>query len=240
MRKARLTKLSRRYQAALHRHLQGAPRTRSPAAKALGRQAVVLGLETLDLVRIHEQALAVLRLPKDASRVTAGRIRRAGRFFTEAISPIEKTHRAALKANVHLRHLSARLSQRTQELAASHRHLQQASIRRRRVDAALKKSGQHRNRLLATAGHPQHRLQQLTRRLLAAQEDNRRKMSRELHDEIAQILLGLQVRLLGLTTGAAANDGKLKKEIASTQRLVEKSTRAMSRFARQFGLRHET
>jgi hypothetical protein len=33
---------------------------------------------------------------------------------------------------------------------------------------------------------------------------------------------------------------RLKKEIASTQRLVEESVKAMNRFAREFGKHHES
>ena len=39
---------------------------------------------------------------------------------------------------------------------------------------------------------------------------------------------------------AKANTGSLKKEIASTQRLVKQSVKTINRFAREFGLQHET
>ena len=59
---------------------------------------MALGLETLDVARIHEGALAAL----EASRSRDGVIKRAEIFFAEAITPIEETHRAALKTNVRL------------------------------------------------------------------------------------------------------------------------------------------
>ncbi|MGA2660957.1 MAG: hypothetical protein ABSH34_26030 [Verrucomicrobiota bacterium] len=67
-----------------------------------GRQAVALGLETLDVATIHEQALATL----EASGSKNGTIERADLFFTEAIAPIEKTHRAALEASARLSRLN--------------------------------------------------------------------------------------------------------------------------------------
>ena len=54
--------LSQKYVAALGKNLkQGSQASLKPALE-LGRQAAVLGLETLDLARIHEQALATLKL----------------------------------------------------------------------------------------------------------------------------------------------------------------------------------
>ena len=82
----------------------------------------------------------------------------------------------------------------------------------------------------------QKHLQRLTHQILSAQEDKRKKISRELQDEIAQTLLGINVRLLTLKKAAAANAEGLKKEIASTQRLVDKSVKTIKRFAREFGI----
>ena len=91
----KLTGLSRRYQAALRKHLQHGTRASRELAQRLGRQAMHLGLETLDLARIHEQALIVLVLPGYSASTRDAMVRRAGTFFAEAITPIEKTHRAA-------------------------------------------------------------------------------------------------------------------------------------------------
>jgi hypothetical protein len=77
-------------------------------------------------------------------------------------------------------------------------------------------------------------LRQLTHQVLAAQEDERKKISRELQDEIAQTLLGINVRLLTLKQEARSNTKGLKNEIASTQRLVLKSAKSVRRAAREF------
>jgi len=71
-------------------------------------------------------------------------------------------------------------------------------------------------------------------------EDKRKRISRDLHDEIAQTLLGINVRLLTLKKEAAFNARGLKKEIVSTQRLVDKSVESIKRFAREFGIHHRT
>jgi len=51
--KDRLSRLSEEYLAALRKHLKLGPKASSQPAIRLGRQAVVLGLETLDLAQIH-------------------------------------------------------------------------------------------------------------------------------------------------------------------------------------------
>jgi signal transduction histidine kinase len=73
------------------------------------------------------------------------------------------------------------------------------------VEAALRKSGEHYTRLLKESLQLQERLRNLTHQVLAAQENERRNISRELQDEIAQTLLGINVRLLSLKQEARSN-----------------------------------
>jgi signal transduction histidine kinase len=236
--KRKLTGLSQRYVTALRKHLRQGPRATLPcgAARDLGCQAAALNLETLDVARIHEDALATL----EASRSKDGVIKRAEIFFAEAVTPIEETHRAALKANVLLSRLNQTLCRRTVDLAASQRSLKRGIVQRKTVEQALKKSGEHSRKLLKELLRLQKHLQRLTHQILSAQEDKRKKISRDLHDEIAQTLLGINVRLLTLKKEAAIDASDLKKEIASTQRLVDKSVKSINRFAREFGIHNRT
>src|SRR2546426_8297571 len=110
--KRELNILSRRYGAALRKYLtQGAHASLQPA-RALGRHAVDLGLETLDVAKIHEGTLATL----PSSSRQDGSAKRAEIFFTEAVTPIEKTHEAALKADAHLNQVNKALDRRTLDL----------------------------------------------------------------------------------------------------------------------------
>jgi signal transduction histidine kinase len=197
---------------------------------------MAIGLETLDLARIHGAALA----SQEASSSRDGIIKRAEIFFVEVITPIETTHRAAREASGDLNRLTKTLSRRTAELAASGRHLKRGIVRRKAAEEALKKSGKHRSDLLEQSRLVQEHLRHLTRQILLAQEDKRTKISRELHDEIAQTLLGINVRLLALKNEAVVKSKGLKKEIANTQRLVETSKKTLSRFVRELGQQHDT
>ncbi len=205
--KRKLIRLSRQYATALRKHLKQGPRASLQPARGLGRRAMALGLETLDVARIHEATVAAL----EASSGRDGIIKRAKMFFAEAVTPIEKTHRAALKANVHLHQLARTLDRLAVELAASGRHLRRGIAQRKAAEEALEKSGKHRTSLLEQSRLVQKRLRRLTHQILLAQEDKRTKISRELHDEIAQTLLGINVRLLALKNEATTNAKGLKK-----------------------------
>jgi len=229
--KQNLIQLSHRYAASLRAHLkQGRMASLQPALR-LGHQAVAHGLETLELARIHEQALTTLELPDK----TNGAIKRAETFFAEALVPIVETHHAARQSRIDLNRVSETLIRRTAELAVSNRHLQSGILRRKDVEAALKRCGKHYARLLKDSLRLQHGLRQLTHQMLATQEDERKSISLKLQDEIAQTLLGINVRLVSLKQEARINTKGFKKEIASTRQLVVQSARSARRVIHEFG-----
>jgi signal transduction histidine kinase len=230
--KQRLTTFSQRYVAALRAHLRPGNGADSQPALALGRQAVALGLETLGLARLHEQSLGGL-LPAKPVRTRAAATRRAEIFFNAANTLIEETHHAARQGKIQLNRANASLTERTSELAASSRELQRSISRRKVMEAAFTKTSAHHGKSLEESLQLQHRLRQLTRQVLAAQENERQTISRELQNEIAQTLLGINVRLLSLKQEARINHKGLKQEIASTQEIVGRSAKSVRRVARE-------
>jgi signal transduction histidine kinase len=174
-----------------------------------------------------------LVLPSDSPGTRAAMIRRAGTFFAEAITPIEKTHRAALDANVHLGQTNATLRRRIVELATSTRQLKAEIVQRKSAEKSLKHSERHYAELLEQSRRMQEQLRRLSRELLSAQEEERKKISRELHDVIAQTLAGINVRLAALKKEAALNTEGLEQNIARTQELVQQSVDTVHRFARE-------
>jgi signal transduction histidine kinase len=66
-----------------------------------------------------------------------------------------------------------------------------------------------------------------------AQEEERKKISRELHDVIAQTLTSINVRLAKLRKEATLNTSGLERSIDLTQQLVQRSVNIVHRFARE-------
>ena len=192
---------------------------------------MALGLETLELTLIHEQALVAEVLPLGTASARNRTIERAKTFFAQAITPLEKTHRVAMEANVRLIRLNQALIHRTSDLASSNRKLKSEIAKRKVVEQTLRSSERHASRLLDQSRHLQEQLRQLSRRIMSAQEEERKRISRELHDVIAQVLTSINLQLATLKFQAAADTAGLAKNIAKTQRLVEKSVDLVHRFA---------
>ncbi len=229
MKQTNLIRLSQQYAAALERHLKRGPGAGWQSALKLGRAAVALKLDTLELARMHEQALDALGLAHVKNAFT----KLAGIFFTEANTLLEETHRAAQEGRAHLSRTQVALGVRTQELAVSKRELRRGVAQRKVMTDAAVKNGKHHDQSLEESLQLQKRLRQLTHRVMMTQEDERKNISHELQDEIAQTLLGINVRLLSLKQQSHSDTKGLKKEITSAQLLVLKSARSVRRFARE-------
>jgi signal transduction histidine kinase len=104
---------------------------------------------------------------------------------------------------------------------------------REAVQTALETSERHYRRSLEKSRHLQEHLRRLSHEILSAQEDERKRISRELHDKIGQALTAINVKLAALEKEAKVNTAGLKSHIASTRRLVEQSMDTVHRFARE-------
>ena len=225
--------LSRRYVTALRKQLAPKAGTDSRQAESLGREASAMGLDTLDLIGIHERAVIRLLPAGPASRSSDELLKLAAGFFVKALIPVGNGQRRALKTSDRLNRLNLALRQRTAELNAALRQVKRGIEGREAVQAALTRSERHYNELLEKSGHMQEHLRRLSHELLSSQEEERRKISRELHDEIGQILTAINVKLATLKKEAAINTTGLTRKISSTQRLVERSMGTVHRFARE-------
>lgn len=234
MRTAR-TRLSARYLAALRTHLGHTGPNSVGRAQSLGRSALAGGLVTLDLAIMHEQAVVALAPAFDFAHPRTGVLKRAGVFFTEALIPLEADQRAIRETNDHLQQRNATLREHTEALALGNRRLLREVARREAVEIAVRQGRAHYQKLFLESQVMQKKLRQLTRQIISAQEEERKEISRELHDEVVQTLVGINVELATLGTSATIGMRTLKSRIAHTQRLVENSVSAVHRFAR--GLR---
>ncbi len=119
-----------------------------------------------------------------------------------------------------------------QKYGAILKKLKQEILQRKAVEKKLETSERHHKRLLEEARNMQEHLRHLSRQIILAQEEERKEISRELHDEIAQTLSGINVHLSALKVADDVNSKGLRKKIIRTQRIVEKSVNIVHRFAR--------
>lgn len=121
---------------------------------------------------------------------------------------------------------------RVAALAASNSELKREIVRREVVEESLRKSEQHHAHLLRQSRHQQAQLRSLSHRILQAQEEERKRISRELHDQVVQTLVGINLHLGTLVEGAAPKLPEFKRRIVRAQRLIKDSVDVVHRFAR--------
>jgi signal transduction histidine kinase len=142
----------------------------------------------------------------------------AENFLMEALSPFEATHRG-------VRDLTKRLQQRNRELETE-------ITERKRAESALRQSELHFQRLFNEARTMQENLRELSNEILRTQEDERKRISRELHDEIGQSLTAISVALTTLKHQGAWASHASSEQLANAQKLLKETMLAVHRFAR--------
>ena len=124
------------------------------------------------------------------------------------------------------------LTRRTAQLAAANESLRREIARRRTVEKSLRASEAHTSRLLSKSQRMQQELRELSRCLLSVQEEERKRISRELHDVVAQALSGINMQLALLEKRSLAGARDLHQKIAAAQGQVREAVDLVHRFAR--------
>ena len=104
---------------------------------------------------------------------------------------------------------------------------------RKAAEEALRQSEEHHRRLFHEAQIMEQNLRNLSNQILHVQEEERKRMSRELHDEVGQALTAINVNLAVLNGEAGALGAGFKQRLADTQRLVSGTAETVHRFARE-------
>src|SRR6266446_223235 len=150
-----------------------------------------------------------------------------------SLSPFEVTHRGFRETNLKLHELIQTLEQRHAELADANRELQSEIVERKRTEAALRESEEHFRQLFTEAKRMHENLQNLSRRVLHVQEEERKRISRELHDEGGQVLTAISVNLAMLKKDSDVTRNGRDEKLADTQALLEQMIETVHRFARE-------
>lgn len=118
-------------------------------------------------------------------------------------------------------------------LSYSNAILKQEILHREKVEKSLLKTKKEQGRLLKLSHVQKDKLRDLSRQILQAQEEERKRISRELHDIIAQALVGINVHVAALRKGTNEDAARFQREIDATQALVEKSVEIVHQFSRE-------
>ena len=229
-----LKQLLRRYAAVFRRYLSNAEEAVLEESYALGRWAVSRGLGVLKVARVHHQVLEdCLPANRRTPPADPARFRAAETFLLEALSPFEITHRGFRETNEKLQRLIHVLERRNLELAAVNRELGGEIAGRKRTERALRESEKHYRHLFQEARHMEESLRRLSNQVLSAQEEERKRISRELHDEVGQALTAVSVTLATLKSCDDGLSGGPNAKLAEAQRLLRETMETVHRFARE-------
>jgi len=103
---------------------------------------------------------------------------------------------------------------------------------RKQAELALRESREHYIHLFQEARAMEESLRQLSNKVITVQEEERKHISRELHDEIGQALTAVNVSI-ALLRSHAAGDEAFGQKVDTAQKLLEQSMEMVHRFARE-------
>ena len=192
-----------------------------------------------DLWPEESKMMARLRRGDSITNLETVRLAKSGRRCEVSISfsPIRDAAGAIIGASTIARDITERkraeaTDRRAEALAFANRAANKEIGRRREVEAALRKSDLVQRRLLIQSQDLHARVRHLAHQLISAQEEERKSISRELHDSVLQTLVGINVELGVLSQGAGGDSPDLQRKIARTQQVVAQSIDTVHRFAR--------
>jgi signal transduction histidine kinase len=215
------------YHEALTEFLANPGETTLHQAYELGRAAMNAGLGVVDVIRLHHRALL-----EGAVKGGLGRhVEALESFLLEALSPFEAAYRGFRDARQRLQQINCVLAQRNEELLDSNAHLEEEIKVRQRAEGALRESKDHYFRLFQQAHAMEQDLRELSAKVFSAQEEERKRISRELHDEIGQALAAVNVAIVMLKK-QARSDPVLETRVTEAEQLIAQMMETVHGFAR--------
>jgi signal transduction histidine kinase len=114
---------------------------------------------------------------------------------------------------------------------ATNSKLQLEITRREAVEAALKQSEGNARRLLRESIKMQRQLRNMSHRILQVQEEQRKEISRELHDQISQTLIGINIHMTAFAKAVNSDPRNVTQSTVPIRRLVTEAVETVHRFA---------
>ena len=217
------------YQVALLEHVAQPSRATLRQALALGRAAMDGGLGIPDLISFHHLALVEVLAADGQPAIPAQFGPALDSFLLEALSPFwaascgpnggrEQRPRTRVRPN--------------EALALRNAQLEEEIAEHRKVEAAMQESKDHYFQLYQNARAMEESLRELSAQVLSAQEEERKRISRELHDEIGQALTAINVTIAMLKR-QVVSDPAFQSNVADAEQLLERTMETVHCFARE-------
>jgi PAS domain S-box-containing protein len=86
-------------------------------------------------------------------------------------------------------------------------------------------------KLMETVRQHRRELRRLTEKLFQSQEEERRRIARELHDEAGQSLTAVKLSLDRLEENHSSNDGHLKKDVDEIRKMIKRTSSEIRRLS---------
>jgi signal transduction histidine kinase len=217
------------YCSALRDHLAKPSQAALRKGFALGKAALDGGLEIFDLISLHHRALAEGVMPEELAEVQFRSALVIEDFLLEALAPF----RIASDGPADTREGRRRMrSEHMAALARRNARLEEEVADLQRAAAVMRDGKDHYFQLYQNARTMEANLRELCAQVLSAQEDERKRISRELYDEIGQALVAVKVTIATLKT-RAASDPDSQRNAADAERLLAHAMETAHAFARE-------
>jgi signal transduction histidine kinase len=217
------------YREALCEHLVGPSKATLHKGFAIGKAALDGGLEIYDVISLHHQALAEGVMPDGTTMIQARCALALEAFLLEALAPFRRISNGPggareRRATIRSEHIDA--------LALRNERLEEEIAELQRAETAMREGKDHYFHLYQNARAMEAKLRELSAQVLSAQEDERKRISRELYDEIGQALVAVKVTIAMLKI-RAASDPAFQGHVAEAERLLERTMETVHSFARE-------
>jgi signal transduction histidine kinase len=214
------------YRKALGEHMENPGSGTLEQALHLGRAVMGEGLGVADIIRMHHEALAALPLKPGKTAATRALLATSlDSFLLDALLPLASAGGGSeMKLKIRFGHV--------EELALRNGELEDQIAECRRAEAAVLASKDHYFALYQNARAMETNLRDLAAQVLTAQEEERKRISRELHDEIGQALAAVDVSI-SMLQKRAAPDAAFQRNAAEAKQLLERTMETVHNFARE-------
>ncbi len=187
------------------------------------------GLGIFDVISLHHQAISEGVLPGGKAAFPARFASALDSFLLEALSPFGVA--GADPKGTYERRLNIRV-EHNQALTQRNAELEEEIADHQRAEAAMQASKDHYIQLYHDARAMESNLRDLSAQVLSAQEEERKRISRELHDEIGQALTAINVTIAMLKR-QVISDPSFQRNVAEAELLLERTMETVHRFARE-------